>query len=494
MAAKPALKPSFSPYRKWRFGLQVGLILVLVLSVVVMINYASRLFFPIRFHWSRGAKIELAPLTVNFLHSLTNRVRVILYYDKKDEFYTTAADLLNQYKSVNSKISVETVDYLRDAGAAQKVGAEYKLSSARDKNLIIFDCEGKSRFVPGNALAKYVLEQVPNETDAKYRRKPAEFLGQRLFTGALLAVTSPKPLRACFLRGHGEHSVDSKDENNGYFKLAAFLAQNYIAAQPISLLDTNAAPTPSDCSLLIIAGPTVPLADPELEKIDQYLSRGGRLLALFRHRSIDRETGLEKILARWGVDVGRNQVVDPEATTQRTGEDVAVGKFSEHPAVNALLGSALLIIEPRSIARLKSQPQAADAPRVEEIAFTGPNAFLQGDSAHRGTFPLMAAVEKGAIKGVVTERGTTRMIVVGDSIFLANGYIDVVGNRDFAGYAVNWLLDRTQLLGGIGPQPITEYRNLMTASQLRQAEWILLAGMPGGVLLIGGLVWLRRRK
>ena len=45
---------------------------------------------------------------------------------------STIADLLNQYRLISPKISVETVDYLRDAGAAQKVSSEYKLSSASD--------------------------------------------------------------------------------------------------------------------------------------------------------------------------------------------------------------------------------------------------------------------------------------------------------------------------------------------------------------------------
>jgi LPXTG-motif cell wall-anchored protein len=29
---------------------------------------------------------------------------------------------------------------------------------------------------------------------------------------------------------------------------------------------------------------------------------------------------------------------------------------------------------------------------------------------------------------------------------------------------------------------------------LHQAQWVLLAGLPGFVLFLGGLVWLRRRK
>ena len=54
------------------------------------------------------------------------------------------------------------------------------------------------------------------------------------------------------------------------------------------------------------------------------------------------------------------------------------------------------------------------------------------------------------------------------------------GNREFAGYAINWLLNRAELLEGIGRRPVKEYRIIMTNSQLQSAEWILLAGLPGG--------------
>ncbi len=105
--------------------------------------------------------------------------------------------------------------------------------------------------------------------------------------------------------------------------------------------------------------------------------------------------------------------------------------------------------------QLKLQAEAADAPRVEEIAFSGPRAIVAGDLVRKPPFPLMVAVEKGAIKDVITERGATRMVVVGDSLFLGNLQIDSAANRDFAAAAVNWLLERTQLLAGVGPRPMT---------------------------------------
>jgi hypothetical protein len=83
---------------------------------------------------------------------------------------------------------------------------------------------------------------------------------------------------------------------------------------------------------------------------------------------------------------------------------------------------------------------------------------------------------------------------VGDSYFLGNEIIENAANRQFATHAINWLLARDDLLVGIPPKPIKEYKVTMTKRQLSAAQWILLAALPGGVLFLGLLVWLRRRR
>jgi hypothetical protein len=486
-------RPSFSPYRKWGIGLHVLLLILVVLSVVVMVNYLSRDYF-LRFHLSTHTRIELFPRTVGLLRSLTNQVKVTLYFDTDDDLYETVKDLLGEYRLVNPKITVATVDYMRDPGAAQLIKTKYNLFAPTDKDLVIFDCEGKVKVVPGNALAEYILEQVPSAKEREFRRKPTAFLGESAFTMALLDVTSPKPLKAYCLQGHGEHQIDSGDEQSGYLKFASILRQNYIQVEPLSLLGTNT--VPMDCNLLVIAGPSQAIPDLELEKIEQYLKQGGRLLALLNCYPVlhadNKDTGLERILAKWGVDVGHNIIKDPVNTI--SGQDVIVGTFGKHAIVNSLLGSALDMLLPRSVGKLKGRSQAADAPSVEELAFSGPSASAAGDVVRQPPFPLMVAVEKGAIKDVITERGATRMVIVGDSIFLANHQIEAAANRDFAGNAVNWLLERTHLLAGLGPRSIEEHSLVMTKTQLHQAQWVLLAGLPGSVLFLGSLVWLRRRK
>ena len=496
------VKTSYSPARRWKIGFDVVLRTALVLAVAVMLNFLGAKFFQ-RFYLSSQTRVVLSSRTVSVLHALTNHVAVTLYYDTKDNenFYPDIVALLNAYREVNKNISLRTVNYLLDAGEAEKVKEKYNLPASSEspnsppsKDLIVFD-GGSDRLpivIPGDAIVRYKLEPTapdnPKQKELQFRRKPIEFNGEVMFTSKLLALENAQPLKAYFLQGHGESSLTDESQF-GYSKFNLVLAQNDIAVQNLELPGDS--PIPLDCSLLIIAAPTVPLADEELQKIDKYLADGGRLFALFNYASKKRPTGLEHILQKWGVNVFYDCVKDRNINT----DDVIVRNFSSHPVVNPLTQLALQMIRPRAIAKINLPHPPANAPEVDELAFSSDNSVLDGDPAPQPRrFPLMVAVEQKPVAGVANPRGNTRILVVGDSLFLGNYVIEGGGNRDFAGYAANWLLDRQELLAGIGPRPMTEFRLLLTNHQQQQLRWLLLGALPGGVLVFGWLVWLVRRQ
>jgi hypothetical protein len=340
---------------------------------------------------------------------------------------------------------------------------------------------------------------VPERSDVQgelaLRKKPIAFVGELLFTGALIGVTNPKPLKAYFLGGHGEHRPDNASDPMGYAKFADVLKLNCVDVEKLTLLGTNT--VPDDCNLLVIAGPKDPFPAVELGRIEKYLSEGGRLLALFNVLSVEHPTGLEKLLAKWGVNVTIGIVKDPDFSQPPEGLDVQAFTFRvNHPVVNSLLGSRLQLILPREVDALDLSSQPDNGLKAEEIVYSGPRSLLSnGGMAQRpGKKPLIVAVEKSAAKGVAAERGVTRLLVTGDSLFLGNERIESAANRDFAGYAANWLLERPVLLEGVAPKRIDEYRLSISNLELQTVQWILLAAMPGGILFLGGLVWLRRRK
>ena len=483
---------SFSRGRRWKIGLDVAARTVLVGAVVVMVNYLGAQFFQ-RFYLSSHTRIQLSSRTASVLHSLTNRVAVTLYYDRKDDFYPDIVALLKQYRAMNPKISFQTVDPVLDPGEAERVKEKYGLSSTEDKNLVIVDAGDKHfKIANGDRLIQYAATGMSK--DKKLEFSAVAFRGEEVLTSALLALESAKPFKAYFLQGHGEPSLTVSGPS-GYLKFASVLRENYVDVQPLRLLGNSE--VPADCNLLIIAGPTGSLSDLELQKIAAYLAQGGRLFVLFNYLSLKQPTGLEPILQRWGVNVGMSIVQDMENTTS-SGTDVVVSKFGKHPAVNSLVQTELQMIMPRPVGAVDLKNPPSDAPQVTELAFSGDDSKLTDEpAAPPRSYPLMAAVEQKNSAGVANSRGTTRILVTGDSIFLDNQVIEGGlggANRDFLGYAVNWLLDRPQLLEGIGPRPITQFRLQMTQLQRREVRWVLLGALPGAVLLLGGLVWLARRK
>src|SRR5262249_23173703 len=142
----------------------------------------------------------------------------------------------------------------------------------------------------------------------------------------------------------------------GYLKFASLLQQNSIRPLSLSLVGTNS--VPADCNLLVVAGPRAAIPDPELAKLDHYLAQGGRMLALFNSASLNRPTGLEKLLASWGVEVGTDLVQDFDQSQGNSGE-LVVSRYSPHALVNPMVGFGLDLIRPRWIAKRSSGGQAA---------------------------------------------------------------------------------------------------------------------------------------
>jgi ABC-2 type transport system permease protein len=502
MATTPSPPPSFSPRQKWSIALSVTLSTIAAFAILVGINYLSSRYFFKRIYLSKDTRVQLSSKTLSVLKSLTNDVNITVYYDKQEPLYADIMSLLEEYEAHSRKIHVKTIDYLWQPSAAAAFQARRLMSSNTNKDFIVFESNERWDSVPGNLLNqyRYDLQPMTNAEDSTMyvSQKRVKFNGEMRFTAKIFSLTQAKSLKAYFLQGHGERSpADIGDL--GSSKLAEVFHRNYVDTRTLdNLFGTNS--IPQDCSLLVIDGPRGEFQPIELDKISQYLEQGGRMFALFDQISASHDLGLEKALEKWNVRVGHGAVRDIKNAADETGDSFAVSALTLHDVMKPILDEKLILLAPRPIARIKAPLQsAADEPQVTELAFSSTNSVLTNsvDSAVGAPrpYPLMVAVEKSAPKGVVTdERGATRMLITGDAYFLDNQLIGYGANEDFSDSAVNWLLERTTFLQGIGPRPVSEYQLLLSPHQKNTLKGLLLGAIPGGILLFGGLVWLRRRK
>ena len=504
MAESSSTPPSFSNGRRWTIGLNVLVSIGTAFALVLMANYLAARHAH-RLQWTSENPNQLTPLTLRLLQGLTNQIHIVVFFDKQNVLYSSVSALLKEYQLACPRLHVQYVDYVRNPGTAQLIKDRYKTAFPGDeftKNLVLFDCNGARKIVYEKELSG--LDYV-GILEGKKEIKRTKFNGELLFTSAVVNVTEAKRPKAYFLEGHREMNPQN-DDTTGCSKLMLLLQQQNIQT---GVLQLGSRDVPADCNLLLIAGPQTAFEPAELEKIDRYLDQGGRLLVLLNNIG---RSGLETVLKDWGLRIGDDMVCETQANPKVAGGmsaelKIVVTNYPSpgHPITRPLLRSQLVLYSPRSISQQPAAKPDADGARVAELAASNENGLallIDRDGRpyqdplreRRGAIPVIAAVEKGSVQGISTDRGATRIVVAGDSLFLSNGLIDYLANSDFAGLAINWLLDRTQLMGGIAPRQVKEYRLVMTHRQILAVRWLLLGGLPGTVLLLGTLVWWRRRR
>ncbi len=507
---------SFSAGRRWSRAFNSVVGIVSLVAIVVMVNYLASGWYR-RWELSKNGRFDLSPQTTRLLQGVTNEVEVFVCFEveKEQELHGWSQSLLRQYANLNPRIHVRSIDPSRAPGSVSQILATNQLGTLANKNFILFSSEGRRWVVFANQLSDY-SQPIPitgenGQPAFEFRR--TTFKGEVLFSSAIFAVTYARQQKAYFVTGHGEHNPEGVSADMDYGKFAAMLREQYnIAWDKVSLSDTNDL---ADASLLVIAGPArSAFTTNELAKLDAYLRNGGRALILApnlpyaagQRNGIMLNTGLENYLTNWNVGIRPSIVLDRDFAASENDLLIPATRLNhDHPVTRSMVGSDMdvRLVLPRPVGRLLGSGDVASGPKVEVLGVTSKEAVEQittmvngtpTPKLNKGEFPLMVAVEKGAITGVRADRGTTRLIVIGDSLCFNNQILDSAGNRFFAGFAVNWLLDRPQAMLEIPPKTLKDYKITASAVQVRNLGLIMILGFPGAVLLFGGLVWLRRRR
>lgn len=488
--SKPPVESRGPSRAEARFN--VTLSVVSLLAIVLMVNYVAmrnpRIFSLSDEHFQR-----LSPVTTQVLGTITNDVDIILFFDGKSPLFSYAETLLRQYRDANAHIRLETVDYNVRPTRAEEIKKQFRLGP-NVKDAVLFTNGRDQKIVRQAQLSQYDADDLIAGRSKSVKRKG--FNGEAHFTSALLAVSRVKHHDVAYITGFGDyHSPTNVSATVGYTAFTELLRKHNAKVGAIHL--PNVKEIPSYVKVIILPGFENNVPDLEQAKLDRYLEAGGRMLVMFR---FDTDTGLERMLYRWGVKVEKKLTID---TLQKNAAGLYLlpDEMGSHPIVRPLRqkGSPVGMSTPRPVWSMAAN-QAADAPQVEELLRTSTQGLAVSDYKNRrydkrhddhGRIPVAAAIEKGGIQGVT--EGSTRIVVLGDSMCFANNNLMQAGNWDFAWNIMSWLMDQSELLG-IAPQPVTEYQFSLTKRQSTSLRWIFLGGIPCGILFFGWIVWLRRQN
>jgi hypothetical protein len=121
--------------------------------------------------------------------------------------------------------------------------------------------------------------------------------------------------------------------------------------------------------------------------------------------------------------------------------------------------------------------------------------FFDPKKDRMGPLTLAAAAERGGVEDTRVKVETSRLVVTGNAEMLgANGYRQSEGiTVDFAMNALNWLLDREELIG-IPPKEKKNVTLVLTESQIGNIALTVMGLVPGLAAMFGLLNWWSRRS
>ena len=446
----------FFSKRSSQLGTNTTILSVAVIAILVIVNFVG-----FRHH-------KRFDLTTEKLYTLSDQTRqvvgglqkdvTIVRFDKSPN--AALDDQMAEYTSLSHHLKFQNIDPQQKPEVAQQYGA------TRMGDVILASGPRKEHLETG----------ATSEED---------------ITGAIIKVTQDKVKTVCFVTGHGEKSL-TDDGEDGYSHLDAGLKKENYVTRTLNLVSENG--VASDCSVVVIAGPTQQFFPQEAEMLNQYLAGSGKGLIL-----VDPQTDpkLGEIFQAWNTNVGDNVVIDSSGVGSLLGAGPAiplVTTFGESPITKNFARSMTFFPLARTVSiadKSKTDPQIVELLKTSPQSFTVPN-LKQGQNKLTFNPDTAGPLSLGVAASRKAEGGEARVVVIGNSTFAANPYVGLQKNGDLFYNTIDWLAQDENLIS-IRPKSQTNRRVTLTQGQSSALTWLDLIILPGIVIFSGVYIWWKRR-
>jgi gliding motility-associatede transport system auxiliary component len=461
--------------RSTRYGAGALVYSLLFVVLVVGANYVSARHHH-RWDVTESGVYTLAPQSRKLVDGLKDQLEMTAFVEGGQD--QQLESLLESYQyAAPSRVKFRLVDPDKEPALVDQM----KITSLRSVHLQY----GKESFVVTNPTEETV-------------------------TNGIIRVSGTTKKAVYFTDGHGEADIQNQQDAKGYANAKLALEQENYEVKPLVLLEQ----IPDDASVLVVAGPERPFSPAEMQTLDAYLRRGGRLLVLVGPRQGGEQ--FTKFLGDWGVKLGNDIVIDREL---RLFEGPSLGTkpitkiYGTHPITQNFRDYTTYpetrTVEPDAAGKkgiqatslVKTAASSRALTKVDELFSKGTATLDEND--RKGPLSVAVAVDI-KLKDLGVEPPAAgegkkapdeaRLVVFGTSRFADNQ--DIVQSRlngDLFLNAVGWLVGQEELVS-IRSRSVRASRAELTGTQARQVFYLSVLILPQLLIASGIAVWWRRRS
>ncbi|MDP1786965.1 GldG family protein [Nitrosomonas sp.] len=442
---------------RWHYLIQNGVFVILLLLLVILLGYLAA---QTRLQWdvSQNGRNSLSEASVEILQKLQGPVQVTAYATEQHvqlgDIRKIIADFVALYQRVKPDLSLTFIDPVAQPILTQEANVQ----------------------VNGEMVIKF-----------NQRVEHLTAINEQAFSNALMRLARAEDKLIVALGGHGERRLDG----NANYDLGEFgrhLRTNGFNSQSLNLAIEQDVPV--NASMLIIASPQTDLLPGEVDKILNYVDRGGNLLWL-----VDRESlrGLLALAEKLRLTLTPGVVVDPQAEQLKAPVTFALGAIYGQHVITGNFDYITVFPFSRQITIDESEEwssvslvEAAPEGWVETGDLNSEIVFDQADDV---AGPISIAV---ALTRNIQDR-EQRIVVVGSGHFLANTYLGNGSNLDFGINLINWLTGDEALIV-IQPRATLDSNLILSESELTLIAVVFLVLLPVLFLVSGTVIWWYRKR
>jgi len=476
-------------------GANVLLSLVLAIVLLLMVNWLAARQWT-RGDWTAGRLYSISERTEQIVRGLDQPVRVTVFLAPGDPSYDGVRELLARMDELSDRVGVEYLDPDRDRDRAKALLEKFQIY---DLDAVVFECGERSKYVTSDQIVDYDFDTPGGQARFKGFKAEAEFVS------ALLDVSEARQSRICFVTGHGERELEGYDRE-GLGNAATEVRRANYQVRPVKL--AVGASSLTDCDVAVLAGPVKTLEATATSALLGWLRSGGRLLLLLDpvpgpEGEALLDLGLGPLLGEYGIALRDGVVLDPEqATLLNPGTSFYADAYGEAEAVRPLAQRKIPVVLSRARALELGEPgKTAGIASARPLLHTSPGAWAETDLSGEDEPGASEGEARGPLLLGVTAEGrpakeqsrAPRLAVVADSDFAANWMVGSAGNLDLVLGLIHWLADKGLRIE-IAPKSPEAIRIALSGRQMQSLFWLVAAVMPLAAVVLGSIVYWRRRK
>lgn len=428
---------------------------------------------------SEGKLYSIGDQTKEVLKGLEKDVTIyqIAQEGSEDE---TIANLLEKYADESKHVKVVK----KDPVVNPKFVSEYTSEDISANSLIVV-CGDRNKVIDYQNIYEASLDYTT------YSYQTTGFDGEGQITSAIAYVTSEDLPILYTLEGHGEKELGSAIKEG--------IEKSNIQINSLNLLTEGTVPEDTDC--LLINSPSTDISAEEKDAILEYLENGGKSM-IFSDYTEEKLENFDSILENYGVK--RADGIVFEGDTQRYGMQMPYYLIPEIQSADAsgdVASSGYMVLAPYAQGIQKLE-EVRDTLTVESLLTTSDSSYsktnMNSDTLEKEEEDIEGPFDLGvSITETVGEDKETQIVYYSTANLMDNQINQLVsgGNAQMILSSLNWMTGSEEQTNVSIPSKNLQV-SYLTLTAYDTSFWTIctIGLIPGFFLIVGFVVWYKRRK